>query len=124
MLLGVADVAGGDADGCEPGDPVPPGEPDGVVPSIAEADPMMSDAGVMPGGAFWIEANAAVVPRTATTATSGTTSRSSTRCLFQDKAVDDDLRETSADGRGRLIQGTSKKRPAFGGRHGAVGPIG
>ena len=72
---GVGDSAG---DGLDPGDPLPPGDPDGLGASRACAEPMMSEAGVMPGGPFWIEANAAVVPRTATTATSGTTSRSST----------------------------------------------
>jgi hypothetical protein len=73
-------------DGCEPGAPGPTGELDGVEPWVASAAPMMSDAGVIPGGAFWIEANAAVVPRTATTATSGTASRSSTLGLFHTRS--------------------------------------
>jgi hypothetical protein len=81
---GAGDRAG---DGRELGDPESPGEPDGVEPRVASAAPMMSDAGVIPGGAFWIEANAAVVPRTATTATSGTTSRSSTRGLFHTRST-------------------------------------
>ena len=85
-------------DGCAPGHPVLPGDADGVGASSARAEPMMSEAGVSPGGPFWIEANAAVVPSTATTATSGTTSRSSTPSLFQDTAVDDDLGVTSAAG--------------------------
>jgi hypothetical protein len=83
-------------DGCAPGHPLLPGDAGAVGPSSARAEPMMSDAGVSPGGPFWIEANAAVVPSTATTATSGTTSRSSTPSLFPDTVVDDDLRVTSA----------------------------
>jgi hypothetical protein len=92
---GVGESAG---DGLEPGEPVPSGEPEGDGASSARAEPMMSEAGVSPGGPFWIEANAAVVPSTATTATSGTTSRSSTPRLFQDTAVNDDLCVTSAAG--------------------------
>jgi hypothetical protein len=83
LVPGAGDRAGV---GCELGDPGPSGEPDGVEPWVASAAPMMSDAGVIPGGAFWIEANAAVVPRTATTATSGTTSRSSTLGLFHTRS--------------------------------------